>query len=367
MKVEHLTEIVAPLIDWFEKNARQMPWRQRNTPNPYHIWVSEIMLQQTRVDAVIPYYLRFLEELPSVEALAAAPEEQLLKLWQGLGYYNRVRNMQKAARIIVEELGGKIPSSYEQLLKLPGIGAYTAGAVSSIAFGQPAPAVDGNVLRVIMRVTACKEDIGDERVKEKVRGVLKEIYPAGKAGMFTESLMELGALICLPNGAPKCGECPLEKCCLAHSLGIEQSLPVKQPKKVRKIEKKTVYLIFCGSRVAVLKRPPKGLLAGLWEFPNAEGRQTLKQAARQMEAWGLQPEEIKKGIAAKHIFSHIEWQMSGISAKCPRENHLFEWVTAERLQKEYAVPSAFEAYLKEAYRTKEDQQYKRKFDAEQEG
>lgn len=351
MDIELLSKTVIPLVSWFEKNARQMPWRQE--PTPYHTWISEIMLQQTRVDAVIPYYQRFLQELPDVGALAKAPEEQLLKLWEGLGYYNRVRNLQKAARVIVEELDGEIPSSYEQLLKLPGIGAYTAGAIASIAFGQAVPAVDGNVLRVVMRVTASQDDIGEEKVKEKVRSALKGIYPAGKEGQFTESLMELGAVVCLPNGAPKCSECPLGTICLAHQRGIEQSLPVKQPKKQRRIEKRTVYLLFYDNKVAIRKRPEKGLLSGLWEFPNKEGWDTLKEAGQQIREWELTAGSVKKSIAAKHIFSHIEWHMKGIAVQCTKPNSQFEWVTPQQLRQEYALPSALDAYLKQVYQVEE--------------
>ncbi|MBQ3141261.1 MAG: A/G-specific adenine glycosylase, partial [Clostridia bacterium] len=261
--------IVQPLLDWYAQNKRVLPWRE-NT-DPYRVWVSEIMLQQTRVEAVIPYYLRFLERFPSVQALADAPEDELLKAWEGLGYYSRARNLQKTARIVCEKFGGRFPSDYEQLLKLPGIGVYTAGAIASIAFEKPTPAVDGNVLRVLSRLTESHDDITEPAVKARFTQLLADVYPSTRRGDFTQSLMELGATVCVPNGPARCGQCPLAQLCKAQLHGIQHLLPVKAPKQTRRSEDKTVLLLRCGQRYAVRRREPDGLLGGLWEFPSLNG------------------------------------------------------------------------------------------------
>lgn len=275
-EIKLLKEIVSPLLNWFDGNARILPWR--SNPEAYRVWVSEIMLQQTRVEAVKPYYERFMRELPDIKSLAMAPEEVILKLWEGLGYYNRVRNMQKAAILIIEKHGGSMPADYEQLLELPGIGSYTAGAVGSIAFGIPVPAVDGNVLRVLSRVLANSEDIGKQSVKKMYEQRLLLVMPKKCPGAFNQSLMELGALICLPNGEPKCSECPIFEMCTARKQGIVMELPKKSPKKPRRIEEKTVLVIQDGAHIALKKRTDKGLLAGLYEFPNVSGELDENQA-----------------------------------------------------------------------------------------
>ena len=256
---EILQQIPEKLLKWYDQNARILPWREN--PQPYRVWVSEIMLQQTRVEAVKPYFERFLKALPTVEDLAQAPEEQLLKLWEGLGYYNRVRNLQRGARAVMTEHGGVIPASFEALKKLPGIGDYTAGAIGSIAFQIPVPAVDGNVLRVISRVLYRRDNILDAKVKRRIEGEIKEILPE-RTGDFNQSLMELGATVCLPNGAPKCNECPLQELCRAHLVGDEESLPVKTKAKKRKIEQRTVFLLVCDGKIALRKRPEKRASGG---------------------------------------------------------------------------------------------------------
>ena len=280
-----LKKIVQPLLDWYDANARILPWREQ--PEPYRVWLSEIMLQQTRVEAVKPYFERFLAALPTIRSLAEAPEDRLMKLWEGLGYYNRARNLQKAARMILERHNGMFPSDFEEILALPGIGEYTAGAISSIAFGRPVPAVDGNVLRVMSRLLESAEDIAQPAVKVNITHALKQIYPEQRCGDFTQSLMELGATVCLPNGKPKCRECPLAELCLARLNGKVAELPVKAPKKARKLENRTVLLLFCGNRIAIRRREEKGLLAGLYEFPNREG--------------SLTGEPIREGA---HVFAH---------------------------------------------------------------
>ena len=259
---------VVPLLQWYGDNARDLPWRK--TADPYRIWVSEIMLQQTRVAAVMGYYERFLAAFPTVRDLAQAPEERLTKLWQGLGYYSRARNLQKAARQIEEQFGGAFPAEYDAILSLAGVGEYTAGAVASIAFGIAVPAVDGNVLRVVTRILGDRSDITRPAVRQEVRRLLLRVIPKNAPGAFNQALMELGATVCLPNGAPLCENCPVRELCLARAEDAAAEIPVKTPKKARRVEERTVYLLFYRGRVALRRRPERGLLAGLWEYPNLE-------------------------------------------------------------------------------------------------
>ena len=261
-----LRAIPKPLLKWYDNNRRILPWRE--DPAPYRVWVSEIMLQQTRVEAVKPYFQRFMETLPDIAALAQAPEEVLLKLWEGLGYYNRVRNLQKAAIQIMEDYGGVMPDSYEELLKLKGIGSYTAGAVSSIAYGKPNPAVDGNVLRVIARVRKDERCISEDKVKKAVEKDLWEVIPTDRPGDFNQAMMEIGACVCIPNGAPHCEECPLQQICLANADGTQLQYPNKAKAKERTVEEKTILIIRDAELAALHKRPAKGLLAGMYEFPS---------------------------------------------------------------------------------------------------
>lgn len=261
--------MVEPLLFWFSQSHRDLPWRRE--PSPYHVWVSEVMLQQTRVEAVRPYYERFLAALPTVQALAGCPQEQLLKLWEGLGYYSRARNLQRAAQEIVRSYNGQLPASYDLLKKLPGIGDYTAGAIASIAFDLPVPAVDGNVLRVLTRVLACPDDIALPATKETFRQLLLPVEPTPGAGAFNQALMELGAVVCLPNSPPQCLVCPLQGLCLAHQQGCETDFPVKTPKKARRIEQRTLLLFSCtfpeGKRILLHRRPEKGVRAACGNFP----------------------------------------------------------------------------------------------------
>ena len=228
-----LEQLPGLLLPWFAEHRRDLPWRRDR--EPYHVWLSEIMLQQTRVEAVRGYYLRFLERLPDIAALASAPEDVLLKLWEGLGYYSRVRNLQKAAQCVMEQHGGEFPQELSAIRALPGIGDYTAGAIASICFEAPTAAVDGNVLRVILRLTVCADSPADVRVRRRIGEELSAVYPAGHCGDFTQALMELGATVCLPNGAPQCGACPLRALCEAHAQGTELQFPTKPPKKPRRI------------------------------------------------------------------------------------------------------------------------------------
>ncbi len=336
-----LQNIVPPLLDWFRDNARVLPWR--SDPQPYKVWVSEIMLQQTRVAAVLGYFARFLDRLATVEDLANVEEDELLKLWQGLGYYNRARNLRKAARQIMQGFGGVFPSRYEEIITLAGVGDYTAGAIASIAFGEAVPAVDGNVLRVLTRVTGDRSDIGKPDTKASIRAQLQEIIPTAFPGRFNQALMELGALVCLPNGAPLCESCPLKELCRAHLDGLTGEIPVKEKKKARRIEERTVCLIFHDGRIALRQRPKKGLLAGLWEFPHfLAGEDALSE-------WGLSPERSESGCAAKHIFTHIEWHMSALRLYLSDDALPQGWVWADgqELDEIYAVPNAFAGFKEE--------------------
>ena len=337
-------EIVEPLLAWYAKNARSLPWR--DDPTPYRVWISEIMLQQTRVEAVKPYFERFVRELPDVRALAEVPEDRLLKLWEGLGYYSRAKNLQKAARLMMERCGGALPQSAEELAKLPGVGGYTAGAVASIAYGLPEPAVDGNVLRVASRLEASRRDIAGPAVKKELRGRLRAAYPEGRASAFTQALMELGATVCLPNGAPLCESCPLAMLCEARRAGVQNELPVKAPKPARRVENRTVFLLLSGGMAALRRRPETGLLAGLWEFPNEAGKLSAAQAEETARAWGLAPASVEPLPPAKHVFTHVEWRMTGYLIRAEQPDGGFVWAEPEDLFRDYAVPSAYRAYLR---------------------
>lgn len=344
---------VAALLEWYRQNKRDLPWRK--TDDPYCIWISEIMLQQTRVEAVKRYYTRFLAALPSIEALAKAPEEQLLKLWEGLGYYSRVRNLQRAARVIVEEYGGRLPRQVAQLRRLPGIGAYTAGAIASIAFGVPEPAVDGNLLRVLSRFDGCRDDITLPAVKLQWGERLRSSIPQEpqNAADFTQAMIELGATVCVPNGDARCGACPFAAWCRAAREGLTEVLPVKGEKKPRRIEQRTVFVIRDGERTALHKRPKSGLLAGLYELPNVQGHLTPPQVTEQIRAYGFEPLQIRRVEDAKHIFTHIEWHMIAYDVRIAAEP---EWdgqgdgglllIDNPVLHTQYAIPSAFSAYTK---------------------
>lgn len=355
-ETERLDQSVQPLLEWFEVSARTMPWR--SNPEPYWVWVSEIMLQQTRVEAVRAYFDRFIAALPNIAALANVEDEKLMKLWEGLGYYSRARNLKKAAIVCVEQYHGELPRTYEALLKLPGIGSYTAGAIASIAYEQEVPAVDGNVLRVISRLLAWEEDITKQSVKRKMEAALlklmKRVHPNPRT--FTAALMELGALVCIPNGAPCCMECPWKSICLARIQKKVERIPVKKKKIVRKIEERTVFLIQDGDLTAIKKRPSTGLLAGLYELPNIEGFYSEQEVKRIWEEKLKLPLTVERLKDGKHIFSHIEWHMQAYRVIIPKileqnkllreqEGELF-FVTQEELNTNYALPNAFKTWKK---------------------
>ena len=332
------------LLPWYRRNRRDLPWRADK--EPYHIWLSEIMLQQTRVEAVKGYYTRFLAALPTIEALAGCDDEILHKLWEGLGYYSRVRNLKKAAIVIMENHGGVFPKTYGEVLALPGIGEYTAGAICSIAYDLPTPAVDGNVLRVVSRLTEDATPIDLPAYKAFVRQVLAEIYPAD-AGDFTQALMELGATVCGPNRRPDCESCPCKAFCGGALHGTAEQFPVKLPKKEKKAEEKTVFILSCDDRYALEKRPNKGLLAGLWQFPNIAGKLETQQALQFLEEKGLQPRNLLRQVERSHIFTHIRWEMRGIYVEVAEPADEYTWLTAEAIRTDTALPTAFRQFWEE--------------------
>ena len=382
-----LTQLIQPLCGWFLQNARKLPWR--DDPTPYHVWVSEIMMQQTRVEAVKSYYTRFIKALPDVTALAQCEEDVYLKLWEGLGYYSRVRNLHAAAVQIMQEYDGRIPDDYGTLLKLKGIGSYTAGAIASLAYEKPEPAVDGNVLRVLARVSADDTDILDPGFKKETERLLRELLKeccsspkdtepedAGKESarrdgsekaeipsisprIFNQALMELGALVCVPNGAPNCEICPWRDLCLARKMQLTDKLPVRAKKKERRKEEKTILLIRDGDKIALHKRPSKGLLAGLYEFPNKQGHLSESQVISLVRDMGYSPLRIKRLADSVHIFSHVEWHMIGYSVLVEEEAFATKeqkqraameelvFADAGEQKEHYALPSAFAAYRKD--------------------
>ena len=342
-----LEQLPGLLLPWFAEHRRDLPWRRDR--EPYHVWLSEIMLQQTRVEAVRGYYLRFLERLPDIAALASAPEDVLLKLWEGLGYYSRVRNLQKAAQCVMEQHGGEFPRELPAIRALPGIGDYTAGAIASICFEAPAAAVDGNVLRVILRLTVCADSPADVRVRRRIGEELSAVYPAGHCGDFTQALMELGATVCLPNGAPQCGACPLRALCEAHAQGTELQFPTKPPKKPRRVEQRTVFVLQCGDRLAVERRPDSGLLAGLWQLPNTPGLLDEQQAGAFASGQGLGDVRLRSARDGRHIFTHIVWTMRCYTLECSAMPPQYRWAAPDELRTEISLPTAFRQFLEDTY------------------
>ncbi|MBE6924550.1 MAG: A/G-specific adenine glycosylase [Ruminococcaceae bacterium] len=332
------------LLPWYQQNKRDLPWRADR--EPYHIWLSEIMLQQTRVEAVKGYYCRFLDALPNIETLAQADDGLLHKLWEGLGYYSRVRNLKRAAQVIMERHGGRFPEEYAQVLALPGIGEYTAGAICSIAFHQGTPAVDGNVMRVVSRLTENATPIDDPSFKKRIRLALEKVYPA-EAGAFTQALMELGATICGPNWKPKCEECPCQSFCGGAIHGTAERFPVKKPKISRRIEERTVFILYCEGKYALRKRPDTGLLAGLWQFPDVVGWLEPEAALEEVGRLSLRPKELRRQVHRKHVFTHIQWQLRGYYIEVAEPVGEFRWFTAEEINNEAALPTAYRQFWEE--------------------
>lgn len=341
-----LKSISAALLPWYAERRRPFPWREDATP--YRIWISEIMLQQTRIEAALPYFERFIAALPSVRDLAEAEEQQLLKLWEGLGYYSRVRNLQKAARAVMQTFGGELPNEYEQLMSLPGIGEYTAGAIASIAFGQAVPAVDGNVLRVTARLLNDEGDVMSTAVRKRLTRAVCAMLPADNPGDFNQAFMELGETVCLPNTVPLCGDCPLSFLCVGLRAGNPERLPTRKQKKQRRVEKHTVLIVLADDCVLLRRREATGLLAGMWELPSVSGWVSAAGAARAAAEWGAKTLSVapRRVTDGRHLFSHVEWHMRGYLVKTA----YFEappgylWVHAHMLREEIALPSAFRPF-----------------------
>ncbi|MDR3209398.1 MAG: A/G-specific adenine glycosylase [Oscillospiraceae bacterium] len=339
--------LTIPLLGWYASHARALPWRESR--EPYRVWLSEIMLQQTRVETVLPYYARFLGELPTLRSLADAPESRVLKLWEGLGYYSRARNLQKAARAVMSRHGGEFPRELTEIRALPGIGDYTAAAVASICFELAAPAVDGNVLRVVSRLTGDDTPLGAPRRREDTAELLRPLYIPGRCGDFTQSLMELGALVCLPGAAARCAECPVSAVCGAYHSGDAARLPVRAEKKARAQADLTVLLLTRGDTVAVRRRPSRGLLAALWELPNFPGAATADEARALAETLGVSLASVSAAgpKTRKHVFTHMEWRMTCYHLVCEAgaEGRSLTWASPRELREGIALPTAFRKAL----------------------
>ena len=343
MEEQILKQLAQPLLAWYDIHRRILPWREE--VSPYRTWVSEIMLQQTRVAAVLPYFQRFMEAFPTVEALAQADTERLMKLWEGLGYYSRARNLQKAARILTEQYGGRFPETYRELTALPGIGDYTAGAILSIAFGQAVPAVDGNVLRLAARITGSRLDVLDAKNRKIFRSWMAAAMSQERPGAYNQALMDLGATVCLPPGAPLCGNCPAGDFCIARQEGCQARLPVRSPKREKRTEKRTVLLLECEGRFAVERRSASGLLAGLWQLPNLTGERTADEAMAEAAALETQPAQLCRELRRTHVFTHIRWEMVCYHIRCRCAPPRFVWASPAELRETYALPTAFRIFL----------------------
>lgn len=351
----NIAQVSQKLLPWYQEHRRILPWRE--SPTPYHVWISEIMLQQTRVEAAKEYYLRFIRSLPDVFALADVSEQKLMKLWQGLGYYSRVRNLQKAARAVVEEFDGLLPGSKAELMTLPGIGPYTAGAIASIAFHQPVIAPDGNAYRIFSRLLREEGFVEEGKTRKRLEEAMKQALDVEHPGAFNQALMDLGATICLPNGKPLCERCPLQALCPSAFREDATSFPRKKPKKARTREQFTVLLLECGGKYLLQKRTKKGLLAELWGFPMEEGHWSEEQIQEKYQAWTSDeciPLEVENLPPARHIFSHIEWEMIGYRVSLPHSCAIPEgkdmhergqWATPDEIVDSYPIPSAYRAYL----------------------
>ncbi len=328
---------VTLILNWYQEYKRDLPWRK--DINPYHVWISEVMLQQTRIESVIQYYNRFMERVPDIKSLSEISEDELLKLWEGLGYYSRARNLRKAAIKIMEKFDGIFPNQYEDILSLPGIGEYTAGAISSICYNLPHASVDGNVMRVYCRVCNLDLDISDLNVKKDIKEKVEAILPI-ESGDFNQGIMELGEVICLPNGIPKCNECPLQYHCLAHLNGCESLIPRKISKKEKLEEEYTLFLIKCGEKYALHKRVD-GLLKNMWEFPNMEGFLTFDEVKEKVPG----TLRVEMGITNTHIFTHKKWYMNSYFIEVKEELSEYSWFSLDEIEKKHALPTAFRPFF----------------------
>lgn len=338
---------VAPLLDWYHKNKRDMPWRK--TSDPYRIWISEIMLQQTRVDTVIPYYRRFLEAFPTVQDLANADQQKVLKLWEGLGYYSRARNMHQAAMEVQNERNGTVPDSYDELLKLKGIGPYTAAAISSIAFREKQAVVDGNVIRVMSRFYGIEDDVRRTAVKNQIQELTDEIIPREQPGEFNQAVMELGALVCTPRN-PLCDSCPLSTACTAYNSARTETIPYKSKKKKIPHHQIGVGMVTDGNgRLLIALRPDDAMLGGLWEFPGGkkkQGESLTDTVQRELqEELGVTVQVNDKFMKLKHAYSHFKitlhayWCVITSGTPEPISSNGLKWVTLDEIS-EFPFPKA---------------------------
>jgi A/G-specific adenine glycosylase len=334
------------LVAWYARHQRDLPWRR--TRDPYAVWVSEIMLQQTQVATVIPYYERWLRLFPDVRALAAARLDAVLKAWEGLGYYSRARNMRRAAREIITEFRGRFPETVDGLLKLPGVGRYTAGAIASIAFGRDEPALDGNVVRALCRVFRVSENPKQPATQRRLRTLAGELLPPGRAGFFNQALMDLGATVCVPR-APRCNLCPLNRLCQAHAHGEEAEIPLRTKRKPVPHFDIAAGVVRRGDRILIARRKAEGLLGGLWEFPGGKRRpgESLKScAAREIrEELGIEVDVLRPIITVKHAYTHFRITLHVFDCRWvsgrPRAIgcDAYRWVRHKELER-YAFPKA---------------------------
>ena len=339
-----MKKIVIPLLEWYQENKRDLPWRMEK--DPYYVWISEVMLQQTRIETVIPYFKRFIGELPTVHDLAIVDDDKLLKYWEGLGYYNREKKKKKAAIKIVSQYNGEFPQTFEDICSLPGIGEYTASAIASICFSLKEVTIDGNVLRVYERLTNSYDNIDEMAIRKKVRLELMNIIPSNP-GDFNQALMELGEVICLPLGIPKCDICPLNNFCKAREEHTFLNIPVRSPKKIKKNQKMTVLLLICNSKVAIHKRDDRGVLKNLWEFPNISGMYHEEEILQYLVDCSFDIDSITSSVSYNHIFTHLKWQMSSYIIHVKDEISDYVWVDMDALLHIYALPSAFHPFVKE--------------------
>lgn len=337
--------IATLLLAWYDRHARTLPWR--GIHDPYRTWVSETMLQQTRVETVIGYYERFLQRFPTVADLAAAPEDDVLKMWEGLGYYSRARNLHKGAKQVMAEFGGMIPADVEQLRKISGIGPYTAGAIASIAFDRPVPAVDGNVIRVVSRLRGIRENVGIPSVRRALEGEAAALVPAERPGDFNQAVMDLGATVCVP-GTPACEKCSLQEECDAFAAGDAEELPVLPRKNPPKVLDYAVCLIFSGDRVLMRQRT-EAMLRGLWVFPMVEGKPSLRQLPSAVKKLTrLSAADVKSAGEAKHVFTHQIWQMQLYTMSVPEDAEApagYRFISVAEMA-ELAIPTAVKAAVR---------------------
>lgn len=354
------------LLAWYDAHRRFLPWREEKSP--YRVWISEIMAQQTRIEAMLPYFERFIAELPDVESLAACDDDRLLKLWEGLGYYSRARNLKKAAIEIVERFGGELPADFELLKTLPGIGPYTAGAIASMAFGLPVIAADGNAYRIASRVLREEGELESSKTKKRLEAFLSERLPEERPADYNQALMDLGSGVCIPNGAPLCGSCPVRAYCLSAGREDAVEYPRKKPKKARRLEKLTVLVMRLADRTAFVRRKPEGVLSGMWGFPTFPGWLGAEEIRERIETAGwrvLSAEELGEQV---HIFSHIEWHMKGYEVELAEKKRPSEpaqtaaestepyaagdleglfWADDMTFEREISLPGAFRRFWRE--------------------